>query len=584
MFIRSTLLAGFGLVMATPISGLCARNSSLSTICTTEYVQNSLPAVGFVKGVNLDQSSISVNAVYNYSVPATYTHPGAVGRSFCNVTFSYSHAGTNDKTNLWFFLPSPDQFQNRYLSTGGASISMTLGEWGLSVGLVYGAASGTTDGGFGGWDKDLSAAILRANGVLNYDAMAAYGYKAIHEMSVIGKELTRKFYNTGGSGLNSTNTKIYSYFNGCSEGGREGLSQIQRYGTQFDAAAIGAPAMREVVHWLQGPVVEKTVNYFPPPCELQRITADAVAACDSLDGKIDGVAARSDLCKHFYNATNSIGNTYNCSAVDRSFFQGGPLPAVSGTVSPAAAEVANQIWKGLFDSKGRRISVNNFPSVPLPNAETAYNPVTNSYVPFPNGALLNLLVREEYTFDFPLEDFTFDTMRDWIIQGKQKFGYPLEAAWPDLEKFRDNGGKVLHWHGEADGVIPAMSSTIYYDAVRKTMYPGLGLNESYAELKDWYKLFLVPGAGHCDPNVEQPTGAFPRDILKSLIDWAEGDVNPERLPATVLSGPEQGERQDICSWPLRPLWSSAGELKCVFDEDAMEVFVPSMDGIPVPVY
>ncbi|KAK3985656.1 Tannase/feruloyl esterase [Cladorrhinum sp. PSN332] len=573
--------------MATPIAGLCARNSSLSTICTTEYIQNSLPAAGFVKGVNLDTSSITVNAVYNYTVPPTYTHPGAVGRNFCNVTFSYSHAGTSDKTNLWFFLPSPDQFQNRYLSTGGASISMTLGEWGLSVGLVYGAASATTDGGFGGWDKDLSAVVLRANGVLNYDAIAAYGYKAIHEMSVIGKELTRKFYNTdGGGGLNSTNpnAKIYSYFNGCSEGGREGLSQVQKYGTQFDGAAIGAPAIRETVHWLQGPVVEKTLNYFPPPCELQRITADAVAACDPLDGKTDGVVARSDLCKVHYNATASIGNPYNCSAVDRSFFQGGPLPAVSGTVSAEAAAVANQIWKGLFDSKNRRITVNNFPSVPLPNAETAYNPFTNTYVPFPNAGVVNLLMREEYTLELPLDDVTYDTLRDWVIEAKHKISYPIEAVWPDLEKFRDNGGKVLHWHGEADGTVPAVSSTIYHDAVRKTMYPGLGVNESYAELNDWYRLFLIPGAGHCDPNVEQPNGPFPRDILKSVIEWVEDDVNPEKLPATVLGGPDQGQRQDVCSWPLRPLWNGGGELECVFDQLAMDEFVPVMDAIPVPVY
>ncbi|KAK4170464.1 Tannase/feruloyl esterase [Cladorrhinum sp. PSN259] len=573
--------------MATPTAargGLCGRNTtaSLSTICTVEYIQASLPAAGFVKGVNLDPSSVTVNAVYNHTVPPTYTHPGAVGRSFCNVTLSYSHAGTTDKTNLWFFLPSPDQFQNRYLSTGGASLSMTLGEWGLSVGLVYGAASGTTDGGFGGWDKDLSAAVLRANGVLNYDAIAAYGYKAIHEMSVIGKELTRKFYN---SGANSTNTKIYSYFNGCSEGGREGLSQVQKYGTQFDGAAIGAPANREVVHWLQGPVVEKTLNYSPPPCELQRITADAVAACDPLDGKTDGVVARSDLCKQQYNATASIGNPYNCSAVDRSFFQGGPLPAVSGTVSAEAAAVANQIWKGLFDSKNRRITVNNFPSVPLPNAETAYNPFTGTYVPFPNAGVVNLLYREEYTFDLPLDDVTYDTLRDWVIEGKHKIGYPIEAVWPDLEKFRDNGGKVLHWHGEADGTIPAVSSTLYHDAVRRTMYPGAGVNESYAELNEWYRLFLIPGAGHCDPNVEQPMASFPRDILKSVIEWVEDDVNPERLPATVLSGPEEGQRQDICSWPLRPIWSgAAGELSCVFDQVAMDEFVPVMDSIPVPVY
>lgn len=124
--------------------------------------------------------------------------------------------------------------------------------------------TGTTDGGFGSFSKDLSTVILAANGTMDLDMLYSFAYVAIHEMTVLGKELARQFY------ANST-SRMYSYYSGCSDGGREGWSQIQRYGDQFDGAAVGAPAFRQaflqVMHLYSG-VVETQMDYFPSPCEL----------------------------------------------------------------------------------------------------------------------------------------------------------------------------------------------------------------------------------------------------------------------------------------------------------------------------
>lgn len=70
-----------------------------------------------------------------------------------------------------------------------------------------------------------------------------FGYLSIHEMTVVGQGLTKNLYNIQNSTSNST--KLYSYYQGCSEGGRDGWSQVQRYQDQFDGAAIGAPAFRQ---------------------------------------------------------------------------------------------------------------------------------------------------------------------------------------------------------------------------------------------------------------------------------------------------------------------------------------------------
>ncbi|OIW23907.1 tannase and feruloyl esterase [Coniochaeta ligniaria NRRL 30616] len=559
----------------------CAAN--LADVCTTSYVQSVLPADNFIQGTTLSAGSVTASAVTNYTVPASSSNPGKSGLNFCNVTFSYSHTGYNDKVNLWFWLPAPPQFQNRYLSTGGGGLAITSGQNGLTAGVVHGAATGTTDGGFGGFSKQLSDVLLLADGTLNYNMLYSFGYKSIHEMSVLGKELTRKFYNS---------TNFYSYYSGCSEGGREGFSQVQRYGSQFDGAAVGAPAFRQafqqVLH-LFSAVVEKTNGYAPSPCELEKINNDTIAACDALDGRADGVVSRTDLCKLTYKHSASIGRHYSCPATSGGGYPGGPpaglMPAANGTVTSQAVTVAEDIDKGLHDSKGRQVYISFQPSSGYPDAATTFDATTGKYEAVASGIgvqYVNLFLKEVNSASLSLSNVTYDILREWILEGMQKFSDTLQTTWPDLEDFQEGGGKIIHYHGESDNSVPAASSVMYQDSVRKTMYPELGFREGYSKLNDWYRLFLVPGAGHCAPSQQQP-GPFPQDVLGSLISWVEQGVNPTLLNATVLSGPSAGTNQKLCAWPQRPFWIGSN-MSCVYDQESIDSWLPNLNSIPVPVY
>ncbi|KAK0732302.1 Tannase/feruloyl esterase [Lasiosphaeris hirsuta] len=560
--------------------GVCTAIPSLAQVCTAAYIQAALPANSFLQGVEPVPSSVNANIVRNFTVNGGGTALSTSNRDFCNVSFTYGRTGRSDKVNLWFYLPSPDQFQNRFLATGGGGLAITSGERGLAGGLVYGAATATTDGGFGGWRNDLSTVLLRADGTLNYDMLFAYGYTAIHEMTVLGKELTRKFY------APYSLPKFYSYYQGCSEGGRQGFSQIQRYGPIFDGVALGAPAFRQAflqVAHLFPPVVQNTLGYWPSPCELDSINTDTIKACDGLDGLLDGVVSRTDLCKLHHNASASIGTTYNCSASNN---RGVPSPAAQGTVTAQAVKIAETIWDGHKDSKGRQVYISTPLSASFADAATTFNPATGKYEAVAGGIGLqyvNLFLKEIRSSTLSLQGVTYDTLRRWILDGMRKFGDTLQTNWPDLEDFRVGGGKIIHWHGEADNGIPAASSLLYHDAVRKTMYPGLGYNESYARLNEWYRLFMVPGAGHCGPNAQQANGPFPQDVLGSVINWVEKGVNPTRLNATVQAGLARGEQQRLCSWPLRPLWKD-GALDCVYHQESVDSWLPKLDSIPVPVY
>ncbi|KAK8200565.1 Tannase/feruloyl esterase [Phyllosticta capitalensis] len=561
--------------------------SSLANVCTTSYIQSALP-LDAVSGITLDSNSITANAVYNYTSEAGDLWIGGKGLDFCNVTLAYTRNGiSNSTTNLWYWLPSPEQWQGRYLTTGGGGFSITSGEAGLANGIVYGSVAGTTDGGFGSWSNELSDVILAANGTMDFNMLYNFGYRSIHEMSVIGKEFSKNFYNA---------SSLYSYYQGCSEGGREGWSQVQRYGSQFDGAAIGAPAFRQAfqqVAHLAAAVTEQTHDYYPSPCELEKINNDTLAACDKLDGREDGVVARTDLCKLHYSANASIGQPYSCAAVSatsgytkRQMAQAAE-PAANGTVSAKAAALANDLWKGLFDSKGRQIYVSYQPGADFEDADTTYNSATGQYEATVSGIgvqWVNYFLKEIISTELSIENVTYDTLRSWILEGMQKYDSVMQTTWPDLEDFHNAGGKVIHFHGESDNSIPTASSVIYHDAVRKIMYPNMGLNESYAALQDWYRLFLVPGAAHCSPSTDQPNGPFPQNVLQSVIDWVENGVVPERLNATVLDGTTTDVDQKICTFPLRPMWRDNATMDCVFDKASYDSWVPELDSIPVPVY
>lgn len=93
-------------------------------------------------------------------------------------------------------------------------------------------------------------------------------------MTQIGKAFTSNFYGLSASNSNSTASKLYSYYTGCSEGGREGMSQVQKVPELYDSIIAGAPAIcyaHQQVNHLTAPVQVKTIGYYPGTCELELI-------------------------------------------------------------------------------------------------------------------------------------------------------------------------------------------------------------------------------------------------------------------------------------------------------------------------
>lgn len=337
----------------------------------------------------------------------------------------------------------------------------------------------------------------------------------------------------------------------------------------------------------------------PTDCELQKIINDTIAACDPLDGKVDGVVGRSDLCRLHYNTTASIGNAFYCaatstsaSAVDDGASGGtGDTPAVNGTVTAEGVAAWNAVVEGSFDSKGRQLYIGYQPGAEAStDASGTYNSTSGTYYASGSGLgaqWVNMFLEEYDSSEISLEGLTVETLRGWILTGMQKYSATLQTMWTDLSDFQHSGGKVIHYHGEADASVPTISSVIYHDQVRKIMYPELSYEDGVAAVGEFYKLFVIPGAAHCAPLAEN--GPFPQSIIGSIIDWVENGVAPdEYLNATILQGAYEGQAQNICAWPTRPSWANVAEAatpECVWpSEDELAEWYPVLDSIPLSVY
>ncbi|KAL4734214.1 Tannase/feruloyl esterase [Aspergillus similis] len=590
-----------------------ATAASLSDVCTVSHVKNILPSDGTLLGINLIPSAVTAS-VYNASSSSSSSSSGGMGGgmgmggggstsyNYCNVTVSYTHPGKDDTVVVKYAFPSPAEFKNRFYVAGGGGYTLNSDATG---GLEYGAVSGATDAGYDAFNNDYDSIVLKGNGSVDWDATHMFGYQALGEMTLLGKELTRGFYGIG------SEQKVYTYYEGCSDGGREGMSQVQRWGEEYDGAITGAPAFRyaqQQVQHIFSSVVEHTLDYAPPPCELAKIVNATIAACDPLDGRTDGVVSRTDLCMLNFNLTSIIGTPYYCAAETSTslgfgFSKRGHhgrnrkrddhsstsyQPAQNGTVSAKGVAVAQAIYDGLHTTQGERAYLSWQIASELSDATSTYNSTSGKW------ELTITSMGGEYVRKFvqlldldnlsTLDGVTYDTVVGWMDTAMVRYYDTLQTTHPDLTKFKEAGGKLLHYHGESDPSVPAASSVHYWQSVKSIMYPDVDDETALSDMSDWYQFYLIPGAAHCGTNTLQP-GPYPQNNMEIMIDWVENGVKPSRLNATVSSGDYEGETQMLCQWPKRPLWKNGSDsFSCVDDEESIESWTYDFPAFKIPVY
>ena len=157
----------------------------------------------------------------------------------------------------------------------------------------------------------------------------------------------------------------------------------------------------------------------------------------------------------------------------------------------------------------------------------------NSFSP---TAYFGQAVYEDPKWDFRTANFDED-----VRYGDEKAGVILNSNNPDLRSFRARGGKLIQYHGWGDAAIPATSSIAYYEKVKDFMskFPD-GRSSSAQPLDNFYRLFMVPGMGHCGggngPNTFGNRPGAPidpdHDVVAALEQWVEKGIAPKQLIGT----------------------------------------------------
>src|SRR5262245_15339325 len=228
------------------------------------------------------------DSLANVVLPNTTIESAAVDTNnpgVCRVTAVTTHPPAGDKVRIWVAIPTTN-WNGRFIGTGGGGFSGGSAA-GVNQPVAQGYAAGATDTGHEGGSGSF---VLGADGRLNWQSIRDNGHVGIHEMTVTGKALTEAMNGAEPS---------YSYFNGCSTGGRQGLMEAQRYPQDYNGIVSGAPAInlpKLMMQSLWGSVQMNIASNPVPQCKLSAATAAAVAACDAIDGVKDGVLENPKSC------------------------------------------------------------------------------------------------------------------------------------------------------------------------------------------------------------------------------------------------------------------------------------------------
>ena len=352
--------------------------------------------------------------------------------SFCNITIAYTHPGQNDIVNVEAWLPI-DTWNGRMQAVGGggwAAGMFELSYMEMAGAIGDGYVTITTDGGHTSLDPRDWALVSPGN--IDLYALQDFASVSLNDVAFIGKSLAQSFYGQ---------PPKYSYWSGCSQGGRQGLMLAQRYPTAFNGIAASAPAINigqflVANFWPQ--LIMNLLGQYPHSCELDALTAAAISACDGNDGVIDGLISDPDSCR--FDPYTLVGTKINCTHT-----------GLQIQITEAAAIVANASWNGAQSSNGSFLWYGlNYDAaltgdLGISNTE-CYNNGTCVGIPLSiSTEWIRLFVQKDPMFQF--YNMTHQDFDHIFHASVQQFTSIIGTNDPDLSEFRNAGGKMLTYHG-----------------------------------------------------------------------------------------------------------------------------------------
>jgi hypothetical protein len=349
-----------------------------------------------------------------------------------------------------------------------------------------------------------------------------FAYLSYHDVALVSKGLAQQFYGTA---------PRYSYFDGCSQGGHEGLSEIQRYPNDFNGVLAGAPA--SIMTELNSVLHEYTfeANYTKPGYAgstiLDQPEADIVlnAAIKACDPKV-GIILDNQACEQRFNL-----NSVLCSTTLK-----------TNCLTSAQVAVARKVLIGPVDAMGQLLYPGGYSLSSMydwSNGTSVNLPLTPGGTVTPASFITAWLQYFAFEKDIGTTGVTDEPFTAAYFDKLEKLAPFWDATDPDLQSFDQAGGKLILWQGEADYSIPTITSIAYYQAVVQA-------NGGLAATKQFARYYALPGVGHCGGN-----GPDTYNGVGAVVAWAEKGIAPHTLvatqyaPAAAPGGPPPSAASDL---------------------------------------
>ncbi len=360
-----------------------------------------------------------------------------------------------------------------------------------------------------------------------------YAYRAVHLTAITAKDITREYYGKPAD---------RSYWNSCSNGGRQGLIEAQRFPDDFDGIVAASPWVDQTGFTIGAMWNQKAVSAAPlTPAKLALLGEKVMAKCDAIDGLKDGLIDDPRKC-HFDPARDvpacSPGSDGpNCltpaQATAIAKVYSGPMtngkPLFPG-YEPGSEAVTSGLFGGGMGSGWLNVIVTTDPARKAADFNLA------------EGTMRYLVLKPpqpEYdyqTFDFDRDVHVLD---DW--------GKLADAKDPDLSNFKMRGGKLIITYGWADSILQPMMGVNYYEQA---------LAKNGPDTTEFFRLFMAPGMAHCGGGI----GPDQHDSMTAMIDWVEKGKAPESMVASRIVNKRVVRTRPLCPYPQVARYTGKGSI------------------------
>ena len=428
-----------------------------------------------------------------------------------------------------FELNLPANWNRRFYMHGNGGFAGEAPEFGSrpmtrANALKQGFAVAQTNTG-----HDATAEPL-ASFAASYQKRVDYAFRAVHMTAVEAKRITAAYYGRAAA---------YSYWDGCSTGGRQGLISAQRFPQDFDGIVAGAPVLNFVDTVAQSLWNGLALAETPVPLAKMKLVSDAAyARCDAKDGLKDGLIDDPRRCDF-----DPARDVVQCPAG-----QDG-----ESCLTSAQTAALKKIYAGV-QVEGKPAHFGQ-----VVGAETAGVSFTGSGMtdsgwamwliqPASGKAIQHAYGESFVRYFLPKPDPSLDVAKFDFAKDIAKYADAralLNATDPNLAPFRARGGKLLMYFGWADTALPPLMGVDYY--LKAVAANGLST-------PDFFRLFMVPGMFHCRGGI----GTDRLDAMTALINWVENGAAPASITAAQADKGKQVRTRPLCPYPQVARYSGSG--------------------------